>query len=177
MIRIVQTGHPDKDSNRIIDKFYSVYANHSVYYFKSERRMNAWLGELNDHLNSNLYDLNMIVTDIYMEYRYYFFHLKSSDRRKIDSQFISLNKAFDLLLTRTDSPNYNHFAYQHTKTIIASLQSILSQLENHPMNKFATVQRNRIKSRTQRLNECKNRLTVFPDGYDRVHHYDRETFD
>lgn len=171
IIKIVPTQVPDKESNRTIRKFYGVYVNHATLYFKSERRMMLWIGQLNEHLNIIAADVNILSIDVFTEYRYYFFHFKSPERRKTDGEFRAIDKAFDLLLTRTESPNYNSFAYQHLNTIINNMDSVLKRLHGHPMNKIATVQRHRIKTRMQRIDECRKRIQSFPKGYDQIEYF------
>jgi len=166
--------NPEIESPYTLTKrYYRVFTGSSSFYFKSERTLNLWFGEVNRNLNAMVSEINSIYIAVFQEYRYYYLHYDSSQRFKFDNRFASINKAFDLLTTRCNGCSDNSRVYHHFNVILKQLAAIVEELSEHPMNKTATVQRYRLAATETRIQFSTDRLKQFPEGYCKRKDYDR----
>lgn len=164
MIKLSQYLAPELERTYKHEKFYRVaLPGGHEFNFTSEKAVKRWFVELNKHLNKLAHELNDLLAAFYREYRVYFFSLNSGQRRQIESYFEAINRSFDLLVTRSASPNGHWFTYDRFNKILASLRALWSLLNSQPMNSALTVQRYRLANLADRLEYCEARLSVFPD--------------
>lgn len=173
-IKLTDYQRPERDSSYTLKKrYYCACVAHGRMYFKSERRLKLWLGELNRQLNALAADVNCLYADVFTEYRYYYLHLNSTERKKFERNFEALDKCFDLLASRCNGRASNSWCYQYFERILTLLNEINETLISHKMNQIATVQRYRLANLTSRIELAKQRLYNVPSGYDKRKDYER----
>jgi hypothetical protein len=173
-VKLTDYQRPDRSSSYTLQKrYYSIHAASACFYFKSERRLKLWLGELNRQLNALAADVNCLYADVFTEYRYYYLHLNSTERGKFEQRFHSIDKTFDLLVSRCNDRASNHWTYQYAERILKLLNEINETLIAHKMNQLATVQRYRLANLSSRIEIAKQRLFSVPEGYDHRKDFER----
>lgn len=162
-IRLCRWHRPEKKSPIMVNRYFRLFLDDRRFYFTSERKLTAFLNEINRHLNMMAMDINILVGECYMEYRFYFFHLDTLERNMCETQFAGINKTFGLLTERFDTVNGNGFTYQRFNRILLDLNAIVKHMEAHPTNNNSTVQRYRIKNLLSRIELSRERLKWHPD--------------
>lgn len=171
-IKLVRYTRPEKNTGWIIDKYYSIYLTQIKFYFRSEKRLLAWIAKLNQHLTLILHDCNSITIELYSEYRYYFFHMNSADRKICNGCFRGLDKAFDHLFEKQLAQSDNTYTFHFMKVILNQHLEVLKILHRQSINKTNSIQRYRLSLLEQRILAAKKMFRTYPDGFDRKKVYD-----
>lgn len=129
----------DKSSVYIKRKLYSIYLSEGrTFEFANKKDAVSFLADINRHLNMCLYELNMIYSQLYVEYRenwYYFL----SDYRNANTGLIrmdqNLRKCFDSAQTCMDRIVFNtrginghSFVYSFFKSLCDALTQAATYL-------------------------------------------------
>lgn len=173
-VKITSYSKPERDSVYTLQKkYYNIFVGNTTFYFKSERRLKLWLGELNRDLNELATECNFLIAEVFTEYRYYYSHYNSTERAHIEGIFKGLFRSFDMLTTRCNGHSSNSHAYHHFKVTLNAFTEIIDILGQHSMNKLATVQRYRLGNLKTRVEVAKIRLYTYPKGYDKRKDYEQ----
>lgn len=165
-ITLVQYEKPDRTSPFIKDKSYNCYAAGKRVYFKNRKKLLAWLAEVNRHLNLQAHTLNRLTAETYTEYRYYFFHMKTTEQAAVEADLQVIGKLFNMLMTRSSNAGGNGYTYMRMEKICMFLLNIISNLESNDMNRLATIQRYRLKGLRKAVENVESELKWLPPEKD-----------
>ena len=127
---------PDLDTIIIDRKKYCVsLGNGSRTRFGSKRDALTFLADTNRFLSQQMMILNLLMADIYSEYRSiwpYLKHDKPIPQENLVQKAHSLRAAFrnaedslELAVGRSGSTNGNHFTFSHLKKVIVNMEDVL----------------------------------------------------
>lgn len=135
-IKLVNYSKPVPDSFRSVDQLYCVsLGNGYKVQFASEKETKAFLSETNRELNTKLYELNFLYSDMLRLYRsswLYFEPGKISGLANIESlcnqKMQAIENSFNLLVDRSGFENGNHLVFSHFQSIIEQIKSVCDLL-------------------------------------------------
>lgn len=173
-IKIQHFTPANKNSVYIDKKKYSVQLGNGIKkLFTDKKQAVAFLSETNLFLNTKLKELNFILIDVFELYRIAWFYMdntrtkKQLNLSKIDhkskNEIQNLFKTFDIIVSRTGSPNSNHFTFLHFNNIIKSLTTILNILLELYESKSHTDKIYKIKFLINQTTNIKSELAGYPN--------------
>jgi chaperonin cofactor prefoldin len=153
-------------------KYLVQLGNGSKNYFTDKKQLNAFLTETNLFLNKKLQELNFIFIEAFAIYRVGWFYMDNSRTKKqlnlkqIDdnarAELNNLLKAFDIIVSRTSSPNSNYFTFSHFVNIITSLKAILNTLLELYESKRHTDKLYKINYLIEQVKQVETELKHYP---------------
>ena len=154
---------PDPQAIYTRDQLYWVYlGNGTRHSFTRKRDALAFLAETNRFLNLKLMECNLMLGELYTEYRHNWPYLDDIQLcARCQDYFHGITQAMDLLVTRSDWSNGNVFVWLHFNTILSNMLGILDLISDihQDKNKYAELARAGILK--SRINWIRDQL----DGY------------
>ncbi len=156
---------PIKESVYMKQRLYSVFlGNELTEYFSSHKAAKRYLAETNRFLNYKLHECNYLYSYIFNEYRKNWFYFiadnakSNSELRKLErsilTEFKLIDKAFNLVVSRSHHINGNYFTWHHLYNVTGSMLGVIKILKYLMRTRkyYAESQRLEIlKSQTKRL--------------------------
>ena len=140
-IKIIQFTEPDFTSiitkNR---KYHLCLWNGKVFYFQNKKDLIFSLNQANFFLNEKMNEINVMLNNIYIQYRQSWYYCNAAQTRNINSNLSSIDNTFELMINRCHYINGNFYVGSWFRQILSSINQILEILISVNKNSLNYVQ-------------------------------------
>jgi hypothetical protein len=124
-IKINKIRKARKSSILTREKYHSIFlGNGLTCYFSNEKKAYAYMASTNRFLNNKVLELNKIYIEVWAEQRsmYLVFYKLFSNDMTLSNFQVQIEKALDMIMTRSKYQNGNHFTFKWFYHIIELLK-------------------------------------------------------
>ncbi len=137
--------------------------------FSNLEKAEAFLTKLNEELNFNLSVMNMILVEIFTNYRRLWFYLNnlpeySAHERRITEAFQDIDRYFNIMVTRSHFENGNYFVFQNFRRCLAAMDEILSVLKKYELQRTAYAEYRMLKALSERIDIVRSEINQLGVG-------------
>ena len=140
-IKIIQFTEPDLTSIITKHRKYKLCLwNNKVFYYQNKKDLQFSMNQANFFLNEKMNEINIMLTNIYVQYRQVWYYCNVAQTRNINSSLTIIDSTFELMINRCHYINGNFYVGSWFRQILSSISQILNIIIDVNKNSLNYIQ-------------------------------------